>query len=209
MDSQPPSPPASPWPSAKERQESRQAKSEAVLRTAVRLFNERGFAGTSLDDVAAQLNVTKPVIYRYFPNKDQILFECVRMGLTQILEASTGAAAQPGAAYDRLMALMRRYAEIMTEDFGMCVIRTGDHELQPASRRKFRAHKRKIGLAIRALIVEGIEDGSIAPCDPRLMSFAVAGALNWIAKWYDPDGPASGEAIADQMAQIIARMLRP
>lgn len=200
---------ASPWPSATERRQNREAKSEAVLRAAVRLFNERGFSGASLDDVAAQLNVTKPVIYRYFSNKDHILFECVRMGLTQILEASAGAAAQPGSAYDRLMALVRRYARIMTEDFGICVIRTGDHELAPDSRAKFRELKREIGLAIRALIVEGMEDGSIAPCDPRLTSFAIAGALNWIAKWYDPAGPASAEEIGDHFATLIARMLRP
>jgi len=131
------------------------------------------------------------------------------MGLTQILDASAGAAAQPGSAHDRLLALMRRYARIMTEDFGMCVIRTGDHELAPESRRQFRELKREIGLAIRALIVEGIEDGSIAPCDPRLTSFAIAGALNWVAKWYDPAGSATGEEIADEITALVARMVRP
>lgn len=208
-DAPPSSSPSSPWPSPEERRQSREAKSEAVLRAAVRLFNERGFSGASLDDVAAQLNVTKPVIYRYFQNKDQILFECVRMGLTQILEASAGAAAQPGSAYDRLMALVRRYARIMTQDFGMCVIRTGDHELAPDSRARFLELKREIGLVIRALIAEGQQDRSIAPCDPRLASFAVAGALNWVAKWYDPAGPSSADQIADQVADLIARMLRP
>jgi AcrR family transcriptional regulator len=198
----------SPWPSTQQRKQTREAKHEAVLRTAVRLFNERGFSATSLDDVAARLNVTKPVIYRHFSNKDQILFECARRGLDQILEASAGAQIVSGPALDRLVALMRRYALIMTDDFGMCVIRTGDHELTPASRRKLRAMKRKVGDAICALIEEGVQDGSMAPCDPQMATFAVSGALNWIAKWYDPNGPRSADDVADALTAMATRMVQ-
>ncbi len=72
---------ASPWPTPEERAREREQKREAVLSTAVRLFNSKGFHATSLDDVALALNVTKPTIYHYFANKDEVLFECVRRGL--------------------------------------------------------------------------------------------------------------------------------
>jgi AcrR family transcriptional regulator len=197
----------SPWPTREQRAEVREAKREAVLRTAARLFNGRGFSAASLDEVAAHLNVTKPIIYRHFANKDQILFECVRMALGKILEAAAEAKKSPGKARDRLLALMKVYSVIMTEDFGMCVVRTGDHELSESSRKEFRKLKRKIDRVIRSLIQEGVEDGSIAPCDTKLTGFAITGALNWIAKWYTPSGAQTAESVAVSMTSLLQGLL--
>ena len=197
----------SPWRTPKQRAEEREAKREAVLRTAARLFNERGFSAASLDEVAARLNVSKPIIYRHFANKDQILFECVRMALGQILKAAADAKTGPGKARARLLALMKRYAVIMTEDFGVCVVRTGDHELSEPSRKEFRKLKRKIDQVIRSLIEEGVEDGSIARCDVKMTAFAIAGALNWIARWYSPDGDRTADDVAGAMVGLLRGLL--
>jgi AcrR family transcriptional regulator len=185
----------------------RESKRDAVLRAAAKLFSERGFSAVSLDEVAADLNVTKPIIYRHFANKDQILFECVRLALGQILEAAADAKKSPGKARDRLMVLMKLYAVIMTEDFGMCVVRTGDHELSETSRKEFRKLKRKIDRVVRSLIQEGVEDRSIAPCDVKMTGFAITGALNWIAKWYTPNGARSAEDVAGSMTGLLQALL--
>ena len=74
----------SPFRSAQSRSEERAVKRQALLTAAVQLFNERGFHATSLDDVAASVGVTKPVVYHYLGNKDQVLFECVDLGLAQL-----------------------------------------------------------------------------------------------------------------------------
>ena len=62
-------------------------KRDAVIRAAARAFNERGYHNTSLDDIAAALGVTKPTVYYYVANKEQLLFECFRAGLEPIREA--------------------------------------------------------------------------------------------------------------------------
>jgi hypothetical protein len=95
----------------------------------------------------------------------------------------------------------------MTEDAGMCVVRTGDHELSDASRKEFRKLKRKIDQLIRSLIQEGIEDGSIAPCDVKMTSMAITGALNWVAKWYRPNGGQSAEDVAVSITSLLQKML--
>src|SRR3546814_5684338 len=118
--------------------------SDRVLVAAVRMFNERGFHATSLDDVAASLGVTKPVIYHYLGNKDQVVFECVRIGLAQLREAAEAARAAPGTGLDRLKAFLRRYAVINMEAFGKCIIRTGDEVLSTESRQNFRAPQKEI-----------------------------------------------------------------
>ena len=199
----------SPWPRREERERDRELKREAVLLTAVELFNERGFHATSLDDVAEALNVTKPTIYHYFSTKDEILFECVRRGVESIRDAGIAVEKQGGNGMERLKAHMRNYALVMSEAFGMCVTRTADHDLSERSRARFRALKRETDLTLRRVVEEGMRDGSIAPGDARLVTFTLAGALNWIARWYDPKGPLTREQIADGCVATLVQGLAP
>jgi AcrR family transcriptional regulator len=197
------------WPSVEDRERERREKREAVLHAAVRSFNEKGFHATSLDDVANALNVTKPTIYHYFANKDEILFECVRRGLDSIRHAAEAVESEGGGGLERLRRLMRDYAIIMTRDFGMCVTRTADHELSGDSRAKFRALKREIDQTVRRVVEQGMADGSIAGGDPRLVTFTLTGALNWIAHWYDPKGALGAEDVADAAVATLVGGLAP
>lgn len=92
--------PVSPWAQAPSRAEQRQAKRDAVLQVAAQMFNERGFHATSLDDIAARLNVTKPTLYYYVKNKDAILLACVKKGLDMTLEGIEASRAGGGNALD-------------------------------------------------------------------------------------------------------------
>lgn len=196
---------ATPFRTSEQKRRDREEKRFAVMRAATQLFNERGFHATSLDDVAARLGVTKPTIYHYLGNKDQVLLECVKFGLDQVLEAAEGSRAASGNGLARLQAFLRRYAEINMDDFGRCVIRTGDEALSPESARTFRALKGQIDRAMRALVAEGMADGSIAPGDPRMIAFTLAGALNWPARWFDPKGPKTSAEVAADMVDILTR----
>ena len=188
----------SPWANAPERKQQRQAKRNAVLQAAAQLFNERGFHATSLDDIAARLNVSKPTLYYYVKNKDQILIECVREGLQMTIDGIEASRGGGGTAIDQLMACMRVYARIVTMDFGMCIIRVGDEELPPDSRKELRRLKAGIDKAFRRLVAVGVEEGSLAPCDPKMTAFVIGGALSWIGRWYQPGGEYTPEQIADQ-----------
>lgn len=200
---------ASPWAKAPEREQQRQAKRDAVLQAAAQLFNERGFHATSLDDIAARLNVSKPTLYYYVKNKDQILIECVREGLQMTIDGIEASRAAGGTAIDQLMACMRVYARIVTLDFGMCLIRVGDEELPPDSRKELRRLKSEIDKAFRRLVAAGVQEGSIAPCDPKMTAFVISGALSWIGRWYQPDGEFTPEQIAEQcIATLCHGVLR-
>jgi AcrR family transcriptional regulator len=201
--------PASPFRTPAQKEAERAAKRDAVLRAAVRMFNERGFHATSLDDVAASLGISKRTIYHYLANKDQVLLECITIGLQQLLEAAEQARGEPGDGRHRLMRFLRSYAEINMEDFGRCVIRTGAEALSPESMPRYRELKRQIDGAIRALIEEAVADGSIAPVDVKMAAFTLAGALNWPARWHDPEGELSAEAVARMIVDILAKGLDP
>ena len=195
---------ATPWGAVKGRKLQRESKREAVLRTAAQLFNEKGYVASTLDEVAERLNVSKPTVYYYVDSKEAILFECVRTGLEMLQAAIREVDAAGGRAVDKLIAAMHQYAEIVTMDFGMCVIRVGEDPLPPASRKKLRRMKADLDLEFRELIRQGIAEGSIAPCDPKMAAFTIAGALSWIGRWYRPDGGMDPKAIADHCIGLLA-----
>lgn len=183
------------------------SKREAVLKTAAQLFLEKSYGRTSMNDVAERLRITKPTLYHYFRNKEEILLECYRMGTGLIQQKLDKISAQGGSGLERVQASIYAYAELMTVNFGRCVMRLDDGDLSAAALAEVRACKRKIDRGLRHLMEEGIADGSIAPCDPKIAAFVAAGAVNWMCVWYDPAGPLSAEEIAEQFARILTQGL--
>lgn len=205
----PPDGVASPWRGARERGREREVKREAVIRTAARAFNARGYHNTSLDDIAAALEVSKPTIYYYVTSKEELLFQCFVAGLEQIRVAFTDTEFTGRPARERLTAVLRRYAQAIASDFGWCMVRAEDQDLSPVMSRHIKSLKSEIDQGIRALIHEGIEDGSIEACDPRMTAFALAGALNWISHWFREDRSMSAAQIADAFVAIFESGLCP
>ena len=195
--------PASPWAQAPSRAAQHQAKRDAVLNVAAQMFNERGFHATSLDDIAARLNVTKPTLYYYVKNKDAILLACVKKGLDMTLEGIDASRAAGGNAIDQLRACMRTYAEVVTQPFGMCLIRVGDEDVPEPSRPDLRRLKSEIDHAFRRLVEQGVQEGVLAPCDPKMAAFVIAGGLSWIGRWYQPQGAYSADQIIEQCTQLL------
>jgi len=70
-----------------------------------------------------------------------------------------------------------------------------------------RAHKKKIDRRLRSFIQGGIDDGSITPCDAKIAAFSIAGAVNWICMWYEPEGPLSPYEIATQFVRTLTQGL--
>ncbi len=182
-------------------------KREAILQTAAQLFLEKGYGRTLMNDVADRLNITKPALYHYFSNKEEILLECYRWGTGLILNKLGQIADQGGTGLEKVEAFVYEYANLMTVDFGRCVMRLDEADLSPKARAEVRACKRNIDWRLRTFIQEGIEDGSITPCDPRMAAFSTAGAVNWICMWYRPDGPLAPEEIARQFARMLTHGL--
>jgi AcrR family transcriptional regulator len=180
-----------------------------VILAAARAFKERGYHNTTLDDIAAYLNVTKPTIYYYVTNKEQILFECFRLGLAQITAGLDELSASKACGRDKLLLLMRRYAAAMATEFGWCMVRVEEQDLSPAMSRRIKQLKSEIDQGIRKLIGQGMDDGSIRKCDPKMTAFAVAGALNWIGHWYRGSEPLTPEQIADHFSELLDHGLRP
>ncbi len=193
------------WQAFASRRRDPDGKREAVLQIAAQLFLERSYARTSLNDVADRLSITKPALYHYFRNKEEILLECYRLGTALIEEILNDIAARCGTGLAKVEAFIYSYSNVLTMNYGRCVMRLDQGDLSPGALSEVRSYKRKIDRRLRSFIQEGIEDGSIAPCDPKITTFAIAGAVNWISMWYESDGPLSPSEIASQFARTLTQ----
>jgi len=197
------------WASVGARVRDRERKRDAVIMTAARAFRERGYHNTSLDDIASELNVTKPTVYHYVENKEQLLFECFRAGLKLIMDGIQEQRESTLTGRERLAAVITRYAEAITSDFGWCMVQAENQDLSPTMSRKVKTLKSEIDQGLRTLIRAGVDDGSIRPCDEKMTAFALAGALNWIAHWYRSDDQLAAAGIAHRFIELFELGLQP
>ena len=200
---------ASPWPVRRARAHDRLVKREAVIRAAARAFNARGYYNTSIDEIAAALNVTKPTIYYYVANKEQLLLACILTGLVRVLEPFRRPPLAGLSARERLNDMVRHYAQAIASEYGWCMVRAEDLGLAPESMAHIKKLKSEIDHGIRRLLEEGARDGSITTGDPKMTAFALAGALNWIAHWYRENQSMTAAEIAEAFVRIFNLGLAP
>jgi len=187
-----------------DRSEQFQLKRQVVIETAARTFNERGFYKTTLADIAEELHIAKPTIYHYFKNKDEILFECHRLGIGQITDKPLPAGVN-GVA--QLKEFIERYVRMVVSDFGTCLVLTGTIALEPQNRDVVRKGRKEIDNMLRDIIARGIADGSIVLCDPKTTASFIFGQMNWIPYWYHRDGEVSVDELAERQVEFVMRSL--
>lgn len=180
----------------------------AILRKAAQLFNERGFHATSLNDLAAVLNVTKPSLYYYVRNKDDILLQILHHAMGMIDPLIVRAQTTGTDGLDKLRIFIENYVLLMAGDFGRCLVLSGTTPLEQASREELAPSFRRIDTAVRGMVAEGVRDGSIAPCDPKLAAFYLFGSMHWVTSWYKPEGALSPEEIAQQLFALFSNGVR-
>ena len=190
-----------------DRGDQRLRKRQAVLRVAATAFNRRGFANTSMDDVANALGVSKPTLYQYFKSKQEILAACHHLVMDYGEAGLSLAHSRNGTGLERLTVYLGHYMRGIFGDFGTCPVLTDVESLAEEERAEVVTRRARISAATVALISEGIKDGSIAECNARLASLFVLGAVNWIPVWYRESGPNTPDEIAKEFTRLMANGL--
>lgn len=181
----------------------REARRRAVLEAGAKLFNDQGYEQTSLEEIAAAVQVTKRTLYYYVDSKEDILFGCHQLGLEFL--GATMAQSQDVSlpVLQRIEALIRGYCAWVSTDLGATIAMVREHSLSFARREILRASKAEVDFQLRSLIKQGIAEGSLRSCDPKLVAAAVFGALNWIPHWNRVEDPVPHEALAEQYLQLV------
>jgi len=176
-----------------------------ILREAARAFNENGVQNTSLDDVAARLNVTKPALYHYVSSKDEIILQCLALALENNRRLLAEVDELPGSGLDKLRYVFQRWPESVIVDFGRSMVLIDMYTLTEKSRRQHQEVQRLVLRGIETIIQEGIDDGSIRDCNPAVMTLSLMGLFNSPAHWYREEGPLSIEEITTELMALMER----
>lgn len=180
-----------------------EAKRMDILHKTALAFAEVGYHETSVGSLAERLGVSKPVLYYYAKNKDDLLFQCIMVAQGQLLEVIESAQRTKMSGLGRLRRFLISYTEVMCGDFGRCVALVDHKALNPETRPKAVQALRTIERAVVTMIQEGQADGSIAPCDPLLATRALFGAFNGIPRWFQRGGILTPRDVAESYLDLF------
>lgn len=176
-----------------------------LLRTATRLFRERGFHATSMQDLAEALGMNRGSLYHYIESKDDLLWAIVVDALDRLTaavapaldpERSSGAGPARTPA-DRIRAAIGAHLAFAAENGDeMSLVQIELRALAPARRRALIAKRDAYEALWRGAIEDAIADGTLRMADVRLAGIAILSACNWFTQWYRADGPLTADEIA-------------
>jgi TetR/AcrR family transcriptional regulator, cholesterol catabolism regulator len=178
-------------------------KRELLLKTAASCFNQKGFSGTSLRDVADRLNITDAALYYYVKSKEELVFLCYQRALDLGEQAMRRAAAEGATGLAKLQLYIRYQMEAMCGPDGPVAILSEIPSLKLAHRTHILERTRHDSRTVAGFIQSGIHDGSIRPCNPNLACSAIFGALNWVPKWYKADGRYDPAESAETFVRVF------
>ena len=174
-----------------------------ILKSAAAAFRRRGYHGASVDEIASALEMTKGNLYYYFRNKEEILFACHEYSLDVLLALLEDVQAASSAPDVKLRTLVLAIVHLIIDELQGTALTLDLQALSPPLLRQVIARRDVFDRGLRAIIQDGMDQGVFMPGDPKMAGFAVMGAVNWIAKWFDPAGPMTSDEIGRAFADYL------
>jgi AcrR family transcriptional regulator len=180
-----------------------------ILKSAAAAFRRRGYHGASVDEIASALSMTKGNLYYYFENKEEILYACHEYSLDKLLTLMADVQAEAATPDAKLRRLVLAFVHTILDDLQGTALTLDPEALSPPLLKRVIAKRDEFDQGMRTIIQQGIDLGVFRPGDPKMIEFAMMGAVNWIAKWFDPAGAQTSEQIGEAFADyLVGGLLR-
>lgn len=180
----------------------RQRRRTEILHAALRAFRERGYHATTLEDIAEQLGIRKTALYHYFPDKEAILYACHQESLAELSRILAGARSL-ASPQERLAYVIREHVRVMTDTLEGSPLAFEVTALSPDRQREVIGARDRYERALRRMIQDGMAAGEFRTTNPKTAVFAILGAINWIARWYRPDGALHADELGAEFAEHL------
>ncbi len=176
-----------------------------IMHAALRLFGERGYHATSLQDVIASAGCSKGAFYHYFESKEDLLLLFHDTFIDHLLAFAEDAAEGPGDPLAKLQRILRHLLESMSAFHDhMAVFNNESRFLTQEKFKLVQAKRDRYEAVVRGLVEQAIARGELrADLDPKIFSFALLGTFNWAFRWFRPDKPLSPEEMAGVLLRIL------
>ena len=179
---------------------------DRMLKAAATCFNQKGYSGTSLKDVAKHLGLTDAALYYYVRNKEELVYQCYLRAGDLGRQAMDRARVAGANGLEQAILYIGYHIEIMVGDEGPVAIMSEIPSLNRSHRNEIMAVSRRHSLAFEQILTLGIADGSIAHCDVRMTGNAIMGSINWIPKWFHGDA-RQAKKMVDEFPAILTKGL--
>lgn len=180
-----------------------------ILKNAAVAFGRSGYHHTTLEEIARNLNMTAANIYRYFRDKEEILFVCNAYIVDSQTEVLKKILNTPLPPEEKLRQVIISFIYSLTDEVLGAALMLDLKALSPPRRKQIIAKRDEFERGFRQIIQRGMETGVFRTEDPKLLTFAILGALNWIPHWYKSQGEVSVEVLAETLADYLIRGLHP
>jgi AcrR family transcriptional regulator len=179
-----------------------------ILKSAAAAFRRLGYHGATVEQIAAALHMKKGNLYYYFRNKEEILFACHQYSLERLLALLNEVELGGLPPDEKIRRLIVAFVHTILDELHGTALFLDLEAMSPAHLKTIVSGRDRFDHGMRKVLEEGILSGVFAQADAKLLSFAILGAVNWIPRWYSPEGPASSQEIADRFADYLIAGLR-
>jgi AcrR family transcriptional regulator len=189
------------------------SRRQAIEDVASDLFRERGYAATSIRDIARALSVQGASLYAHVTSKEDVLWAIVDRAASRFESSADRAEAdaearRPGDPAEAIAALIRAHVGVITSDVDEAGVFVSEwRALGEIRRSEILARRDAYQQRFRRRINDGIALGAFALTDPSIAASSVLSAINGVAAWYDPEGRLPAGRIADYLVDLVLRML--
>ncbi|WET81171.1 TetR/AcrR family transcriptional regulator [Amycolatopsis sp. QT-25] len=181
---------------------------ESLLQVAVKLFNERGYDGTSMEDLSRKLGITKSAIYHHVPSKEELLRLAVDRALNGLFAVAAETESFEGKAIEKLEYLVRGSVLVLVDQlpFVTLLLRVrGNTKIERAAL----ARRREFDRLVTELVKQAETEGDVRPdIDPAVTARLLYGMVNSLIEWYRPRRGSAGTELADAVCKIAFDGLR-
>lgn len=181
------------------------ARHRVIYDTAAKLFHSKGYAKTSMSDVARALGLTKAGLYHYIKSKEVLLFGTINYGMDLLEEQVVRPVSAIREPAEKLRTLLRGHIDLILQSRfrEITVILHENRTLRGSLRAHVDARKKQYIHLIREILTALRRAHPGAGIDPRLGTFAILGMVNWLYQWYRPGGAISQELLAEQFTELF------
>lgn len=177
---------------------------EEILSVSARLFCEKGYMATTMDDIAAELYITKPALYYYIRTKHDLLYEICESAINRLMEGVKEIDDARGTPEERLRALVTLHVNMFSKHGDIINVYLADEGELPTEKREYiRGRSREYEAIYREIIREGIEERDFRDLDVKMVVRAISGMCNWPSNWYTPEGKMTADEIAEVFIDLI------
>ncbi|UOR06587.1 TetR/AcrR family transcriptional regulator [Hymenobacter aerilatus] len=180
------------------------AKRQLILDEAAKLFKLKGFGGTSMRDLAAQVGMEAASMYNHIKSKDEILeLICFHISDTYIRQLTEVEHMQ--APYvEKIRALIGRHIQLMIEDGAAVSVGNNDWKYLTGDRLEdFKAARKRYEKGFAALIEQGIAAGELHPVNVSVALFTILSAVRWVELWYRPGRNVTPEELEENIMTVL------